>query len=69
MQTCGVYMASESHAEMPKEPPHATLVGPEGDETLLFTRDENWLSSDSGDPGEKIYLACEEGHVDLSEHR
>jgi hypothetical protein len=69
MQTCGVYMARESHTEMPDEPPYATLVGPEGDETLLLAKDENWLSGGSGDLGDKIYLACEQGHVDLSECR
>jgi hypothetical protein len=62
-------MAPESHTEMPEEPPYATLVGAEGDETLLLAKDENWLSGESDELGEKIYIACREGHVDLSEHR
>ena len=63
-------MARESHStEMPEEPPHATLIGPEGDRTLLLTREETWLPDGSGELGDEIYIACKAGHVDVSEWR
>jgi len=58
---------SLSNAEQFIESEHqvyATTIGPDCG-TLIFAKDSDWMQQ----PEEKLYLACECGHVDLEEMR
>ena len=43
--------------------PYTVLIGPEGDERLIFSKGEDWLSDDN------LQIACHTGYVDLEDWR
>jgi hypothetical protein len=48
---------------------YQTMIGPEDNQTLILTTDENWLPSQDELLSDSITVACKDGYVDIQEMR
>jgi len=48
---------------------YQALIGPEGNQILILTTDENWLPSQDQALSDTITIACKDGYVDMQEMR
>jgi len=48
---------------------YQSLIGPNGNQTLILSTDENWLPTETQELADSVTIACKEGFVDVSEMR
>jgi len=48
---------------------YQTMIGPEDNQTLILSTEENWLPSQDQPLSDSITIACKDGYVDIQEMR